>query len=412
MGGNGRYAIEAQGLGKKYRFYARPWRRVLEMASLGRWRGHRELWALRGVDLAVARGSVLGICGQNGAGKSTLLRILSGTTAPSEGRFRVDGRVNGLLDLGASLLLDASGRENILHQGLWRGWPRGTMRGKTDAIIEFSELGAFIDEPLRTYSTGMAMRLAFAIAALTDPDVLILDEIFAVGDIAFQKRCIDRIRAIKALNKTIVFCSHNMYDLRQLCDEALWLREGAVEARGEVVAVTGRYMSHMRETKDLPRPEAWAGASPASETGNLPRVLDARVLCAGGRAEAGEVTTGASIEIHVTWEDPRADGTPLHLGVGLVREDGVFCFGVGTHLDGVRLHGRSGRAVLRLPDLPVLSGRYDVPIWLLDETGVHRYHEFLLDRRLVVSATTREIGVFVPRHEWVLDGPQGKDGRA
>jgi lipopolysaccharide transport system ATP-binding protein len=258
----------------------------------------------------------------------------------------------------------------------------------------------------------MAMRLAFSIAALTDPDVLVLDEIFAVGDIAFQKRCIDRIRQIKGQNKTIVFCSHNVYDLRQLCDEAIWLRDGSVAARGDVVSVTGRYLTFMRESKDLPRLEAWAGAPQAISTQPLPRVLEVRMLRPGSREEAREITTGDSIEIHVSWEDPRKDGAPLHLGVGLVREDGVICFGVGSHMDEVRLQGSSGRTVLRLPGLQVLSGRYDLPVWLLDETGTHRYHEFIPDQRLIVNATSEEIGVFVPRHDWVLDDGSCQADRA
>ena len=234
----GGLGVEAQGLGKCYRIYASALRRVGELASLGRLRGHRPFWALRSIDLAVPRGQALGICGANAAGKSTLLKILAGTTSPSEGRFRTAGRVTSLLEIGAGLHLDFSGRANIQLQGVLHGYRRRELARIAGEIAEFAELGDFLDEPVRVYSSGMGMRLGFSVAMAMEPEVLILDEVFAVGDVYFQKKCVDRLFELKARGVTILFCSHSLYDIRQLCDEALWLRDGEPAALGGSVQVT------------------------------------------------------------------------------------------------------------------------------------------------------------------------------
>ncbi|MEM7305539.1 MAG: ABC transporter ATP-binding protein [Planctomycetota bacterium] len=390
-------SIEARGLGKAYRLYDGNLRRLLELATLGRRRGHRELWALRGLDLEVGSGTVLGVCGANGAGKSTLLKILSGTTSPTEGAFRVRGRVMSLLELGLGFHMDLTGRENLRHHVMLLGYSAADVARNIDAIVDFSELGSFIDEPLRTYSSGMAMRLGFSVAAMLDPEVLVLDEVFAVGDVAFQKKCIDRIRSFKERNRTVLFCSHSIYDLRQFCDEVLWLRDGRRAELGDPTFVTGEYSSFMRSRADLSA-EAAAGETDPG----LPSVTDVRVFRLGGDEEVREITTGDSIEVRVRWRNPRPELRELNLGIGFVREDNVVCVGLGTHFDGLRLRGEGGEVTLRLPELRLLSGRYLVPVWLMDDSGAHRFEECLPDGRLVGRATSNEMGVFRPEHRWVI----------
>ena len=367
-----RFAIETEGLGKSYRSYRGDLARALEFATLGRLKGHDTFWALRGVDLRVEPGTVLGVCGANGAGKSTLLRILSGTTAPSEGRYRLRGRVMSLLELGLGFHMDLSGRENLHHHVTLLGFSRREVQHHSAAIVDFAELGPFIDEPLRTYSSGMAMRLGFSVAAMLDPEVLVLDEVFAVGDVAFQKKCIDRIHSFRDRGRTVVFCSHSIYDLRQFCDRVLWLREGRVELDGDPTQVTAEYASHMRSRQDLAQ-AARVGSGPP----NLPRVTAVRVLRPGTEVELREIDTGDSVEVRVDWEKPAGHVGDLNLGVGLVREDNIVCVGLGTHFGSTRLRGEAGTVRLLLPRLQLLSGRYLVPVWLLDETGSHRFEEVL-----------------------------------
>lgn len=399
-----RYAVEARGLGKAYRIYARPLDRILEaVAPVMR---HRLHWALRGVDLALPAGTALGICGANGAGKSTLLRVLAGVTPPTEGRYRVRGRVSSLLEIGLGFHMDLSGRANIHASGALLGMSRRGVLARADEIIEFSELGDFIDMPLRTYSTGMGMRLGFSIASAFDPDVLVIDEAFAVGDVAFQRKCLERIRDFKRRNKTIVFCGHGMIELRQLCDEAVWIHDGRVRRAGDVVSVTGDYLSWMTRSRDEPprTREGEAALAPAeAETGpanGVPHVVDAWACDPVDGARVEQIGTGDSVQIRVRWRNPLHPTARVNLGVGLVRQDEVLCIGLGTHLDGHVLDGPDGCTALTLPSLPLLAGEYLVLIWLLDESGAHRHHEFIARDELVVEARRREMGVVCPPHAW------------
>jgi ABC-type polysaccharide/polyol phosphate transport system ATPase subunit len=401
------HAIEVDGLGKAYRIYPSPGRRVLEWISLGAHRGHHEFWALRGVSFALGRGASLGLCGANGAGKSTLLKVLAGTTRPTEGRYRINGRVASLLELGAGFHADFSGRANIFMNGIMMGFTRREMQSKLDEIIAFAELGSYIDEPVRTYSSGMGLRLGFSIAVAVDPDVLMIDEVFAVGDMYFQKKCIDRIYDFKKRGKTIVFCSHSLYDIRQLCDEALWLNGGKPGALGSSVHVTNEYASFQRTHIDEAKKNISAQfggraieAEPSAERKPLPRIVDARVYRDG--KECYEIATGDSIEIRVWWENPRPAETPVQIGVGFMRQDMTTCGGIGSHLDGVELRGNAGCAIIKLPDVHLLSGQFLLPVILFDREGVHKYQEFLLPENLVVRANTREVGLFRLDHAWEL----------
>ncbi len=392
------FAIEAQGLGKAYRVYASPAARLAEAATLGRWRGHRTHWALRGVDLAVRPGAAFGLVGANGAGKSTLLKVLAGTSAPSEGRYRVRGRLASLLELGAGFHLDFTGRENVRTGGVLAGWSAREVERRLGAIADFAELGEAFDAPVRTYSTGMAMRLGFAAALGFEPDVLILDEVFAVGDLYFQKKCVDRLLELRAAGRTILFCSHSLYDVRQLCDDALWLESGAPRAAGDATTVTNRYAGWQAE-----RVEGERGSAP--RPGDWPRLESARLVRADGGA-ARRVRTGEDLQLRLEWSNPLGAERPIQLGVALVRQDQTLCAAAATHLDGVRLEGRRGEAVLHLPRLALLSGTFTVMLYLFDGEGLFRYVERALEEDLVVESGTDEPGLVRLEHRWELSGPR------
>jgi ABC-type polysaccharide/polyol phosphate transport system ATPase subunit len=393
------YALEAEKLGKAYRIYPRPLRRVGEWVTLGRYRGHHEFWALRGVDLRLEPGSSLGLCGANGAGKSTLLKVLSGTTAPTEGRYRIQGRAASLLELGAGFHQDFTGRANILLNGVMMGFSRRELVQKTPEIIEFAELGSYIDEPVRTYSSGMGLRLAFAIAASVDPEVLIIDEVFAVGDMYFQKKCVDRIYEFKKRNRTIVFCSHSLYDLRQFCDQALWLERGTARAQGDSVFVTNEYAAFQRQHIGSIEEAAYGELEPVpgmaqKRPEDMPSILDARIYRMGTDEECYQISSGDSIEIRVWWRNPRPAETPIQIGVAFMRGDMTTCGGQATHFQGVALAGTSGCLVLRAPALGLLAGQFLIPIVLFDGEGVHRYQNYLMPENLLVRARTKDIGLF------------------
>jgi len=393
------FALEAEKLGKAYRVYAKPLRRVGEWLSLGRYNGHHDFWALRGIDLALKPGSSLGLCGANGAGKSTLLKVLSGTTAPTEGRYRVNGRVASLLELGAGFHMDFTGRQNIVLNGVMMGFTRRELLAKTPEIIEFAELGSYIDEPVRTYSSGMGLRLGFAIAAAVDPEVLIIDEVFAVGDMYFQKKCVDRIYTFKQRNKTIVFCSHSLYDVRQFCDQALWLERGEPKALGDSVFVTNEYAAFQRQHIGQVAEAVRAEHPPVPGVEQLrpedmPSVLDARIYRLGTDEECYQVQSGDSIEIRVWWKNPQPERHPIQIGIAFMRGDMTTCGGSATHFQKVELKGTQGCLVLKAPNLALLAGQFLIPVVLFDKEGVHRYQDYLMPQNLLVRAYTRDIGLF------------------
>ena len=393
--------IQTEGLGKAYRRFASPLGRVAEALTLGGLRAHTSHWALAEVTLEVEPGRAVGLVGANGAGKSTLLKVLAGTTPPSAGRFRVRGRLASLLELGAGFHPQFTGRENIELAGLLLGMRPGELRRRTPEIIEFSELGPRIDDPVRTYSTGMAMRLGFAVATASDPDVLLLDEVLAVGDMTFQKKCTDRVLDFKRRGKTIVFASHSLYDVRQLCDDALWLEAGrpAPGGQGSAVAVTNAYAAFQRE--HIEHDEALRAEQSTElerRPRDLPRIVAGHVQLAGSEAPVWSVASGDSLEVCVRYENPT--DAAIQVGVGFLRHDRTTVAGLGTHLDGVEVPGRAGTCVLRLPRVALLSGQYLVLVVLFDGAGVYRWQEFLLPRNLTVLSDTSEVGLVRLEHAW------------
>lgn len=240
--------IEARKLGKRYRRYSvdRPF--TLQEAIIKRMRGLRPIeyhWALRDVSFVIKKGSMVGVVGHNGAGKSTLLRLLGGVGRPDEGSLSVHGVVGGLLDIGAGFHPDLSGRENVYVNGIVSGLLRSEVEERFNDMVDFAELGKVIDEPLRTYSMGMKMRLGFAVAAYTDPDILLIDEVLAVGDIAFRQKCIDRIGLFRKRGKTIIYVTHDIEQIEALCDEALMLHNGSMVRYGTPADVMPVYIRQM-----------------------------------------------------------------------------------------------------------------------------------------------------------------------
>ncbi len=232
------------GVGKEYRLYDSP-RARLKALLTGR-ALHRSHWALQDVSLELARGQCLGVVGHNGAGKSTLLKLICGTLQPSQGRVERSGRVTAILELGAGFHPDFTGRQNLYFGGSLIGISHPQMAELEASVLAFAEIGEAIDRPVKTYSSGMVVRLAFALVTALEPDLLIIDEALAVGDQHFQKKCIERIQSFRDHGCTILFCSHSPYHVRHLCDVALWLDHGRMMEFGSTEAVLGAYEKHSR----------------------------------------------------------------------------------------------------------------------------------------------------------------------
>jgi lipopolysaccharide transport system ATP-binding protein len=243
-----KHAIHLNHLGKRYRrFHANKPATLQEAMAQGlrRLTPVEIFWALRDVNLVVEPGRTVGIIGANGAGKSTLLRLIGGVSKPDEGRIHTHGRIGALLDLSAGFHPDLTGRENVFVNGVISGLTRQEIAQRFDSIVSFAELEDFIDNPLRTYSTGMQMRLGFAVAAHTEPEILLIDEWLAVGDVAFENKCLKRIRQFQHDGTTIAVVSHNASMIQDLCDAALWLKAGQVAAYGPANQVVHQYLDEM-----------------------------------------------------------------------------------------------------------------------------------------------------------------------
>ncbi|MCP4658749.1 MAG: ABC transporter ATP-binding protein [bacterium] len=391
-------------LSKTYRVYDRPWDRFREV--LERRPRHRAFHALADVSFEVPRGQGLGIIGENGAGKSTLLKILSGVTAPTRGTMEVGGTVASLLELGMGFHPELTGRQNIRLTAAMMGLAEETVERKIAEIIDFSELGDFVERPVKTYSTGMAMRLGFSIAAQLEPEILIIDEALAVGDGYFQKKCMDRLLELVEGGCTLLFCSHALYYISSFCDRALWLRQGHVAALGAVHDVVREYENFLLSKRRPGEEPAAETAKPAAETAKPARIVTARL--AEHREEAGYHFQDPWI-LEVEWET-RTPELAFHVGVGIDRIDGVQVCSFSTHRDGLApVTGEEHyRARLLIPELPILKGEYALYVYLLDESGLHVYDQEVIQRAFRVEAPDYEFGLIATGHRWDLECMQAR----
>ena len=387
-------AVEAEGLTKVYRVYATPWDRLGE--ALFRKPRHREFRALEGVSFSIPRGEGLAVVGENGAGKSTLLKMLAGITTPTSGSFRVQGKIASILELGSGFHPDFTGRQNIVLNAAMLGLGEEELRRKMPDIVSFSELGDFIDQPVKTYSTGMAMRLGFSIATQVEPDVLIIDEALSVGDGYFQKKCMDRLLRFVEGGGTLLFCSHAMYYVSSFCQRALWLKGGKVEALGPVSDVIRDYENFL-----VAKSVAAEQAEPERDAAIF---RPARISSSSLNLAEPLYTSGQPWELEIEWEteDPSLE---FHLGVGINRSDEVEVCSFGTRLDGLppRTGQRRYAARLRIPDLPLVKGEFTVYIFLLDSGGLHIYDHRRIPRAFTVHSPAYAFGLVRADHAWDLE---------
>jgi len=393
-------AIAAQGLGKAYRIYVRPFDRVWEWVR--RRPRHGEFWALREMDLSVGAGEALGVIGANGAGKSTLLALLTGTTQPTTGWVTVRGSVAAILELGAGMHPEFTGRVNARMHASVFGAAGADVDARVRDAIDFSELGDFIDRPVRTYSSGMYVRLAFALAVTVDPDVLVIDEALAVGDQHFQTKCVARILDYRARGKTIVFCSHNMYQVKKLCDRAIWLRDGRVAASGDVDAVVDAYLDHSR-VRDREQ-DGRARHVPDM----VPVVRVRRVVVEDRLGQpVGSVGTGDPLTIRVSVERAPDSIVVPGVGIAIVRSDGLVCYCVSTEMDGVEMQPQpdgSFAAALHVPALPLLGGSYYVNVATTDNReALLAYDVWERAHPFQVRNPSDEFGLVRMDHRWLGD---------
>ncbi|HZD09714.1 MAG TPA: ABC transporter ATP-binding protein [Candidatus Binatia bacterium] len=381
---------------------------IIALTKGQRMRGReRELWAVDDLSFELMPGECLGIIGRNGSGKSTVLKMIARILRPTRGRITVRGRISALLELGAGFHPDLTGRENIYLNASVLGLNREEVDRRFQSIVDFSELASFIDVPVKHYSSGMHVRLGFSVAIHVEPDILILDEILAVGDQAFQTKCIDQIYALKRDGTTIILISHNMEVVRSLCTKLLWLEQGALRDAGSVGRISTEYLA---ETYTSQQQLERHSSTPFKRWGSGEIEIESvRLLNEEGR-EFGVFRTSEtmSIEVHYVAKEP-VDGPRFDLAVH--RQDGIQVIGPNSRTDGleVGLVDGAGCIIYRVESLPLLPGRYQVTVTVRDGDSptVYDHHEQAYPFRVIADDLHDTQGVVTIPATWTWQ-PQEK----
>ncbi len=386
-------AISAQHLSKTYRI-RRERRRTLKEVALRQYAPARTVEALKDVSFAVEPGETFAIVGANGSGKSTLLKLIAGTSHSTAGTIDVRGRVSALLELGAGFHPDFSGRENVYLNASLLGLSRRETDRVLPQIVDFAELGDFFDAAVKTYSSGMYMRLAFAVAAHVDPDVLLIDEILAVGDEYFQRKCYAKLNEFRAKHKTICFVSHDLAAVERLCRRGLLLEHGVVRADGDIHRVLDAY----HELVEAQEQHALAGAAPKGDRWGTGEVTIESVTLHSGGAPTHVLRSGGPCEIRIGYRaDVERDAV---FGITLYRDDGVSVYGTNTKNDAAAIRAkREGHVSFCVERLPLLPGQYELDVAVTSpELHPYDYHSKRCTFRVTGGAD--EMGTARIEHRW------------
>ena len=420
-------AIKVQQLSKCYPLYHHPKDRLKQFLWPHRWLGtrqyYRELWALRNINLSIRKGEVVGIVGQNGSGKSTLLQLICGTLTPTHGQVSVNGRIAALLELGAGFNPEFTGRENIHMNATILGLTPSEIEQKIESIIDFSGVRDFIDQPVKTYSSGMYVRLAFSVAISVDPDILIIDEALSVGDGVFARKSFMRIMEMRDAGKTILFCSHSLFQVESLCARAIWINHGEIMMDGDSAQVvtayqafldknsptsTTAYKSDNDTVENNDQPENNAHPVAVTATSNSAHFKKVKLYIDGKHTEQS-IAYGeqSQIMVHVHFISDRNLPCPT-VGITLSTQDGRIISSAATWEDNFHVDrdaAGSGKICLRIDQTPLLKGDYFVNAYLLCERGLHIYDAIENTITLNIKQTGRLQGFFPIPHTWLNDNP-------
>ncbi len=440
-------AIDVINVSKVYRRYAR--RRqfatlksaLLDGSLLGDLKPDETFQALKNVSFSVPKGCTYGVIGSNGSGKSTLLKCVAGITRPTEGEVKVDGRISALIELGAGFHPEISGRENIFINGIMLGLSKKEVMRRFDEIVEFAEMQDFIDAPVKTYSSGMYMRLGFAVAIHVDPEVLLVDEVLAVGDQGFTHKCLDKFSEFRRRNKSILLVTHSLDLVEKFCDEAHWLDKGVSKGEGDPKKVVAAYVMNVEDSEEhsLAKAEAARLAATATDEAQAPppdvngegapenpmddaetnrdgfKATEGRwgtreieitdVSIAGPDGESGHVFQSGdhiTVRMTVTAREPITD---FVFGLGLFNADGVCVYGTNTNLEEFQPSRIEGECAVtfEIDSLDLVEGTYRLDLAAHKADGYpYDYHRLLYTFR--VKSKIRDVGIYRPAHRWTFGG--------
>jgi len=392
-------AIDARNLTKIYKIYQSPTHRIKEIFLRRPY--HKDFTALEGINFSVLKGGTFGIIGENGAGKSTLLKILAKTLKPTSGDLITNGRLAALLELGAGFNPELTGEENIYLNAYLMGLSKGEIDSKKGDVIGFSELGESITRPVKTYSSGMHVRLAFSIATSVDPEILIVDEALSVGDEYFQKKCIDRMMDFRRRGKTIVFCSHSMYHIQELCKRAMWLHNGRIQNMDDAGKIIMEYQNHERSKSaglKVEVSEMQSGA--AEEDEKTLQILDMKVMDENG-SEREMINTFDPVTLSFRIRCGKK-GIKGHIGFGIIRNDEIIVFLTMTNFEGRSpIEFSDGQEFrVRIESLPILPGIYNFGAVVADEHALHPY-DMMRTKSVQVIHGGKELGMAFIGYKWI-----------
>lgn len=415
-------AIQAQGVGKRFSLFNHPKDRLKQLLW-GRYKQYsRDFWALQDVSFDIRRGEVVGLVGRNGAGKSTLLQMVCGTLTPTTGTLAVRGRVAALLELGAGFSPDFSGLENVYMNAAILGLSRAQVDERLDSILAFADIGQFIHQPVKTYSSGMFVRLAFAVATSVEPDILVIDEALSVGDGAFARKSFDRIMALKEGGATILFCSHAMYHVQALCSRALWLEGGKMRMWDTAAKVTTAYETSLiaeNSPQTAITKSTEAATAPAAEsvekgvietmpppspqgTAYIKNIVASADGVIGRELVIHSEKTTLEVTIHFI-SDPALPCPSVAFGI--IHASGTALSSAGSFNDNLILERNvngEGQATIAFPNIPLLQGEYWVDAYLVCERALHIYSAAEKLIRLHVIQTGMEFGLVTLPRKWKI----------
>jgi ABC-2 type transport system ATP-binding protein len=389
-------AVSVENVWKYFRLYQEKNQYLKSTLLRGRRARYDEFWALKGVDFEIPFGSTFGIIGSNGSGKSTLLKCLAGILSPDKGSVACNGRMAALLELGAGFHPDLSGRENIYLNGAILGMTRSEIDRKLEEIIDFSGLEKFVDTPVKNYSSGMVVRLGFAVATNVDPEILIIDEVLAVGDESFQHRCHEKIESFRQEGRTIILVSHGLMQVAQLCSTVAWLEKGVIKDIGPSYDVIGKYAGQSHDA--APKIEGELGERWGSHEAEITR---AEFMNADG-VPVHVLKTGEPVSLQIDYTAHMPITEPV-FGIRFTHLHGTTVWGSNTKRMGFQpaTLNNSGTITLNIPELPILSGTYDLTVALTDQHETYEYDHW--ERRVrfdVVQYNSFDEGLIQIEAKW------------
>ncbi len=391
--------ISVNNVSKKFRRYSSVGQVIKEVFHPGRKQYHQEFWALRDVDFEIMRGESVGIVGRNGSGKSTLLQIICGVLQPTSGTVSVNGRVAALLELGAGFHPEFSGRDNVYMNAALMGLSRAEMDERFDSVAEFADIGDFIDQPVRTYSSGMFVRLAFAAAISVDPDILVVDEALGVGDVAFKVKCMERIKKMQDSGVTILFVTQEPTSIKKFCNKGCWLNEGKVVEYGGPVRVADLYTDFMRA--EISRTTEPKIEKQKTIVDGLPQIISIDMLNSNGNVTK-EFSTGERVRVRLKYKITEEIEDDIIIGVAIYRNDDLEVCALNTRLDEYKVDRAVGEHELFLEYLSfnLLAGAYYLKAGMFHSSAMAAYDFTGYVNEFTVTAQYTAQGVVLMEHKW------------